>query len=205
MKVALDIDGVLLDFDSHWQTFTELLLGRPLPRLNNEYDLRSRYGLSEQESKLAWEAFYDQGQWAQILPYRCAIDAIDDFHLSGHTLLCITAAPRDVEVQRRKSLQNLGLDAHHIEFIGYHHDGNTKHEALLRHQPDVFIDDQLYNLLHGKECDVEHRIWLDRGDAQINIDHDNWQDVATHRAESLTAAWDAIAAISPLTQHSSFK
>jgi len=193
MKIALDIDGVLLDFDKHWREFASVFLQRDLVRLNNEYWLESRYGITKEDSDAVWAAFFEQEKWATIEPYQCALDMIAILHGQGHEIVCVTAAPEAVEVQRRMSLQHLGLEAHEIEFTGYHHEGNTKHEALTRHAPDIFVDDQLFNLSHGKECNIDNLVWLDRGDAQMNVRNGaDWGNYATHRIKSMMGLADII-------------
>jgi len=193
MKIALDIDGVLLDFDTHWRTFAIAHLERELPKLNSDYDLGTRYGVTKKESDSVWAAFYDQEKWASILPYPCALESVPRLHDSHHDLFCVTAAPEDVETQRRISLQALELEDKLIEFTGYHHEGNTKHEALSRHQPDVFVDDQLINLLHAQESGINHRIWIDRGDAQMHVKNaQDWSEIATLKITTLNSLPTAI-------------
>ena len=187
MKIALDIDGVLLDFDTHWREFAATYLQRDIVKLNDDYYLESRYGIVKADSDAIWAAFFEQEKWASIEPYQCALEAIEVLHKSDHDIVCITAAPQEVERQRRMSLQHLGLDAHEIEFTGYHHEGKTKHDALLRHAPDIFVDDQLINLSHAQECKIENLVWLDRGDAQMEVEKgSDWEAYATHRIESMT-------------------
>ena len=38
--VALDVDGVLTDFDAHWRQCAEHTLGRVIPRISEDHQLR---------------------------------------------------------------------------------------------------------------------------------------------------------------------
>jgi len=79
--VALDLDGVLLDFEAAWKTCAAWTLRRPVERITDDYALEDRFGLSRREVAKVWDAFHQGNWWERVHPYPEAWDLID--HLSG--------------------------------------------------------------------------------------------------------------------------
>ena len=68
--VALDVDGVLGDFESHWTICAREVLGRPIAKVNERHSLGVRYGLTSKEVDAVWRAFHP----ALFLPGRADPD-----------------------------------------------------------------------------------------------------------------------------------
>ena len=66
--IAVDCDGVILDFDQVFPLIGEHALGRPLPRLNRIYELDVRYGLTPDDLGRVFQAYLTHPQGWQGLP-----------------------------------------------------------------------------------------------------------------------------------------
>ncbi|MHB1882661.1 MAG: hypothetical protein ACYCPA_10815, partial [Acidithiobacillus sp.] len=73
--VALDVDGVLGDFETHWRQCAEEVLGRGIPRVNEDHHLRTRYALTGQEYDAVWCAFHED-RWADMPLYDHASELV---------------------------------------------------------------------------------------------------------------------------------
>ena len=56
--VALDIDGILCDFEGHWANCARRALDWPdLEKLNEAYHLHDRYGIPKADAYQVWDIF----------------------------------------------------------------------------------------------------------------------------------------------------
>lgn len=192
LKISIDIDGVVLNFNRHFQEYASKLTNTPIEQLSDAYNLNNRFGLCSELSKTIWTRFIGDGMYSSIPPYPDVKKWFDELKQSGHSFAFKTAISDSLETERRVSLQPLELHDELIYFTGDHGAGHTKHEAIKEYMPDVFIDDQLLNLKHAKELGVPHLIWVDNNDTQLqepSSDSDikaQWQDIATQRVTALT-------------------
>jgi hypothetical protein len=75
VKIALDADGVLSDFDKSWRLCAEQVLSRTLPMVASRYDLADRYGLTKSEIHIVWTVWNNTRGWCRVHPLESGIEA----------------------------------------------------------------------------------------------------------------------------------
>ncbi len=88
--VALDLDGVLLDFESTWRRCAEWTLRRSVVAICDDYPLEDRFCLSRREIDRVWDAFHRDGWWERISLYGDAWDTVEHLEDLGCSLWAVT-------------------------------------------------------------------------------------------------------------------
>lgn len=196
LNIAIDIDGVVLDFNRAWQDFASKLMNVHVEQLSDSYNLHERFGLTKSLASTVWQRFLNDGAYAHIAPYTGAKEWLESLIDEGHNILFVTAISPELEGVRRQNLNDISdkIGSIPIEFTGSHCAGHTKVDVLSKFKPDALIDDQLYNLKHGADIGVQHLIWIDNRDSQFEGIHEddlhpgirnNWESIATMRLDYL--------------------
>jgi beta-phosphoglucomutase-like phosphatase (HAD superfamily) len=188
MNIALDIDGVILNFIPAWVNHAQDILGKQVSKHQDVFDLSYRFNLSSEETALVWRSFSEHRKWANILPYRDAVNIADHLYDAGATQLStISATHIDLLDQRVHSLRNTQLSQEPVHLTGCPSLGVSKHAALELVGPDMFVEDQLANLQAAKEVGIEYRVFMDRSDTSQSHPEllDAPYDVATHIVKDL--------------------
>lgn len=196
MLIALDVDGVLLDYNTQFARLVERALDRPLRLIDPEaHHFANAYGITlSREDKQKVYALFDQEGWLTMPPMAQAVDAAQRLHADGHRLFCVSSMPPRFAEHRAQNLVNLGIPIDGV--IGSDRDEareghNPKAEHLIALAPDVFVDDQLRNFLDlpASIC----KVWIDRG---THDSPNNGMDpsLADHRFPSLFAFVEAFVA-----------
>jgi FMN phosphatase YigB (HAD superfamily) len=148
--IALDVDGVLADFDAHWRQCAEQVLGRNILQVNEDYQLRTRYGLhparglTRQEYDAVWRAYHD-GEWSRLPLYVHAADLIYALEDLGCQVWAVTSIDERHRAARAQSLHGLIL-AKRVLCVGHNASAHDK-AAILRHLEAVaFLDDHPANV-----------------------------------------------------------
>ena len=174
---ALDADGVLFDCDKSFRVVGSAHLGRELTKLNNQYDLRFRYGVTEEEVNDIFQAMlqHEHG-WGgmELMPF-----AKEAFLIlqEDYDIHIVTAISEDIRALREESLNRYGLFPKAIHCAGHH--AASKFDILKSINPVGFVDDRLRHLYESDF--IEHRVWIDNGDHQEGLEVDD----TLYRAESL--------------------
>lgn len=156
LVVALDIDGVVLDFLVQWEIACEQYLQRKVSIKKFVYSLPSRYGLTPQEFQGAWDYFLNAGHWERIPERANAIEHINEMCNMGIDVHLVTAANSNIAEARRKNLTTLGLPLS----VQIHCTNGFKAEKLAELQPGIFVDDHDFHLKEAKEVGVVHRVQI---------------------------------------------
>lgn len=161
--IAIDCDGVILDYDQPFSVIASEVLRRPVQKVNNIYELHIRYDLSIDELNAVFTAYREHPSGLRGLPLIEGADrVIRELRTMGHPLHMVTGIDPDAHHLR---LENLGL--YGIEFDEIHCVGagmKSKKDVLLRLDPCIFLDDRLHLLAEADH--VPHRVWIDRDDDQ---------------------------------------
>lgn len=174
--IALDVDGVLLDFDAGMRKLGQRVLGRTLVPRTRHFPLGQRYGLTQDEDRRLWDALSLDGfRDLPLLPG--ADDAVRRLRDAGLAIHLVTGIAPTLADVRLANLQDHGITVDGIVCVG--HGLARKDEALARLAPIAFVDDRLNHLAAAPF--VPHRVWIDHGDEQ----YDHSPEVATHRATRL--------------------
>ena len=164
--VALDVDGVLLDCDTSFAFVASFAFGRDVPRLNREYNLTKRYGLTQDETDHVFETMKSHPSgWGGMPVLSGAVEAALRLRELGYALHLVTAISEDLKDLRLECLAQAGLVPDGIHCAG--HAYASKANILRELNPVMLVDDRLHHLYDAPF--VEHRVWVDHGDHQDGL------------------------------------
>ncbi|MDD5279534.1 HAD family hydrolase [Acidithiobacillus sp.] len=139
--VALDIDGILLDFEGHWTDCARRVLDWPdLKKLNESYQLHDRYGLPKADAHHVWDTFHHEVQWANVPLYDHARDLVYALEDMGCQVWAVTSIRAEFHQARVDSLCGL-LPVGRVICVDPHHAPIEKVAALHRIGAVAFLDD----------------------------------------------------------------
>ena len=141
--IALDVDGVLTDFDAHWRQCAEHTLGRAIPQINEDHQLRTRYGLTWQECDAVWRNYHDD-EWFRLPLYNHAADLIYALEDLGCTVWAVTSIDVQHRVARAESLAGL-IPSGRIICVGHAAPASAKDNVLRDLGAVAFLDDHPAN------------------------------------------------------------
>lgn len=182
--IALDCDGVLLDFLTKWHEIAEYALQRSLPDLENAYDLSARYGLTQNERERVMRVFEAEHGWASLRPLPGAIESAIGLQQLGHRVIVVTSIDPLFEQARLQNLANHGFKPDAIYCVGVHA-GHTKGEAFHVEQPRVVVDDRLVYLKQAQGMIKTHHpelVWVNDGVSQ----HGHIPDFVQHEVDKFS-------------------
>ncbi|MFA6180593.1 hypothetical protein [Acidithiobacillus sp.] len=158
--VALDVDGVLGDFETHWRECAEEVLCRSMPKVNEQHSMGLRYGLSNKEMDAVWRVFHED-RWADLPLY----DHASELVLALEDLGCMVWAVTSIDVQHRaaraESLAGL-IPAGRIVCVGHAAPASAKTDVLRDLGAVAFLDDHPANANAALGL-VSLPVLLDRG------------------------------------------
>ena len=158
--VALDVDGVLGDFETHWWQCAEEVLGRGIPRVNEDHHLRTRYALTGQEYDAVWCAFHED-RWADMPLYDHASELVLALEDLGCTVWAVTMINERHEAARAESLGGL-IPAGRIVCVGDNAPASAKVAVLRDLGAVAFLEDHPANA-NAALGTVSLSVLLDRG------------------------------------------
>lgn len=162
-RIALDADGVILNFDVAWRRTGSALLGRELFSQAMVYDFSRRYGLSAEEEARVWDVFHQQEGIRRTPALPGAIDAVAALCAAGYDVHIVTAISPEHQAQRMDCLQRLGLPDIPVHCVGA---GGRKEDLLRWLSPGAYVDDRIKHLHEAERAGIPVRIWLDDGISQ---------------------------------------
>lgn len=164
--IAVDCDGVILDYDAPFSVVAQDVLGRPVQRQNRIYELDVRYGISSEELDQVFAAYRTHPQGLRGLPMlEGAADVLRALRQMGHPLHMVTGIDEENSPQRRENLALYGIEMDEIHCVGAGR--KSKADVLRRINPGMFFDDRLHLLAEADN--VPHRVWIDHGDDQYGL------------------------------------
>lgn len=163
--VALDADGVLLDYNLAYAHAWEKAFGYfPWEKDPNAYWAMDRWGVTRLTGG-ALERFrlvFDEEFWSSVPAMGGAIAACDQLVHAGYRLVCVTALPERFQRARAENLKSLGFPVEEVYSVE-HSSGpiSPKAGVLLDLNPVAFVDDYLPYML-GVPSHI-HRALILRG------------------------------------------
>lgn len=145
-KIALDCDGVILDYNQTWGKILATFLNKEvLPKkvayfAHNVFD----YHLSENETKKFYDMFHEHG-WCQMQALQGALKAINILQKKNFDIHIVTSIPQSAHLYRKNNLQHLGIDFSSLHTVGFQHNINMKKDIINVIEPIYFVDDLLQN------------------------------------------------------------
>lgn len=145
--IALDADGVLLDYNAAYREAWERAFGvRPRLVNPNAYWAIDRWGverLAGEELERLREAF-DDSHWSSIPALPGALNACKQLVLAGFELVCVTAINASFLDARRRNICDLGFPVKEVIATGgTASTASPKSIALTQLAPVAFVDDYL--------------------------------------------------------------
>ena len=147
--VALDVDGVLGDFETHWVNCAQGVLGRPMAKVNEQHSLGLRYGLTHKEVDAVWRVFHGDcspaaSHWATLPLYDHAHDLVYALEDLGCQVWAVTSIDPRHGSARAECLAGL-LPAKRIVCVGLAAPAQEKASVLHHLGASAFLDDQPAN------------------------------------------------------------
>lgn len=145
--IALDCDGVLLDFHLGYAAAWERAFGvAPAERDSQAYWPMDRWQVDRLgfDQRSAFRAAFDEEFWTTLVPIAGALEACHRLHEAGFELVCVSALEQAFEAARFANLRAHGFPIDQVIATG-HHEGarSPKAEAIHLLDPVAFVDDYI--------------------------------------------------------------
>jgi phosphoglycolate phosphatase-like HAD superfamily hydrolase len=145
--IALDADGVLLDYHSAYQHAWGKAFGQ-IPALK---DPKAYWPIDRWHVKKLtgdelshFRIFFDENFWNSIPPIQGAIDACKRLYDGGYELVCVSAVESQFEAARSENLRSLGFPISRMLATSNDESENSpKAKTLHTIAPVAFVDDYL--------------------------------------------------------------
>ena len=182
VKIGIDIDGVVLDFERLVRTYAELydvieLNGNGLIA-KDENRFQERYNWDETElTRFKNKYFISLSKEAKLMPG--VKDVIDLLKRDGHELIVISARGNDYNemknvVEKIFKKENLNFDKYYWKQV-------DKVNVALSEKIDIMIDDSYEICKKMSDVEIETLYFRDKNMKKINseyvIDVSNWGEI----------------------------
>ena len=161
--IALDADGVLLDFHLAYAGAWQRAFGQaPAERDPLAYWPMDRWKVERLDAKrrLQFRASFDEQFWATVPPIAGALQACQRLHDAGYELVCVSALELEYEAARLRNLKQLGFPIERVIATGNEAvERSPKADAIIELRPVAFVDDYL-PYLRGVPRDVHTALVL---------------------------------------------
>ena len=182
--IALDADGVLLDFHLAYAGAWERAFGAyPVEHDRQAYWPMDRWKVRrlEPEERLHFRRHFDERFWSTVPAVEGALEACHRLHDAGHELVCVSALELEFEAARLRNLREHGFPIERVIATGNAEgDRSPKAEAIEQLRPLAFVDDYL-PYLRGLPADVHTALVLRAPNGSPNAGPDLAWAKSTHR------------------------
>lgn len=143
--IALDCDGVLLDYNAGYAAKWEAVFGESLLLENpSAYHPNDRWGIKHvSASKMAYfQSCLDDSFWRSLPAIPGALDACNFLQRKEYELICVTAIENRFNSGRTENLKRLGFPISRVITTGDATKAvSPKAEVLNQIRPIAFVDD----------------------------------------------------------------
>lgn len=143
--IALDCDGVLLDFHLGYASAWQRAFGHaPAERDPLAYWPMDRWQVERLDvpRRAAFRAAFDEHFWTTMPPIDGARDACHRLQGAGFDLVCVTALDFEFEAARLRNLRDLGFPIERVIATGNAEGARSpKADAIEALMPIAFVDD----------------------------------------------------------------
>lgn len=146
--IALDADGVLLNYNAAFPGVHQKAFGRPLPQVRKAYHARNVYDLVLPKGTPEHDVFFAhfvEEDWRKMPALEGAVEACHALHDAGFRLVCVTSMPPEHAPARVHNFRELGFPIEDVIAVGRHGEGNPKLETIEMLSPMAFVDDLASN------------------------------------------------------------
>ena len=145
--IALDADGVLLDFHLAYAGAWRRAFGKaPAERDPLAYWPMDRWKVERLDAKkrVQFRASFDEHFWATVPAIEGALEACQRLHDAGYDLVCVSALELEFEAARLRNLKELGFPIERVIATGNDAvERSPKADAITELRPVAFVDDYL--------------------------------------------------------------
>lgn len=145
--IALDADGVLLDFHLAYARAWERAFGQfPAERDAQAYWPMDRWDVPRLGffGKRRFKAVFDEQFWSTVPAIEGALEACHRLHDAGFALVCVSALDERFEEARSRNLRELGFPLERVIATGHREAARSpKADAIEAVGAQVFVDDYL--------------------------------------------------------------
>lgn len=170
--LALDADGVLLDFHLGYAGAWERAFGRlPLERDPAAYWPIDRWQVERLDDarRALFRRHFDDRFWSTVPAIPGAVAACHRLHDAGFDLVCVSALDLEFEAARLRNLRDLGFPIERVIATGNAEGARSpKTRAIETLRPMAFVDDYL-PYLRGLPADVHTALLLRAPNGSPNV------------------------------------
>ncbi len=146
--IALDADGVLLDFHlgyaGAWQRAFGAMPRERDPLAYWPIDRWDVERLEDSDKRSHFRAHFDELFWSSVPAIDGAVDACHRLHDAGFDLVCVSALEAEHEAARLRNLRDHGFPIERVIATGNAAgDRSPKADAIAQLAPQAFVDDYL--------------------------------------------------------------
>lgn len=173
--IALDADGVLLDYNAAYRKAWGKAFGElPTLRDANAYWAMDRWGVNRLSGKELeqFRASFDENFWKSIPALPNAVRACEELHEAGFELVCVSAIDSHFQAARLQNLRDCGFPIERVVATSSNGNGiSPKAQALQELRPVAFVDDFL-PYLRGIPGDIHAALILRETNGSPNTGDD---------------------------------
>jgi phosphoglycolate phosphatase-like HAD superfamily hydrolase len=145
--IALDADGVLLDFHLGYAGAWRRAFGvAPRERDRLAYWPIDRWEVERLDNakRLHFRRHFDETFWTSVPAIDGALEACHRLHDAGFDLVCVSALEAEYESARLRNLRDLGFPIERVVATGNAAgERSPKADAITELDPEAFVDDYL--------------------------------------------------------------
>ena len=191
--IALDADGVLLDFNRAYGVAWQRAFGaHPNERDPQAYWPMDRWHVErlDDAGREHFRAHFDEPFWSSLHPEPGALDACARLVAAGFDLVCVSALDLEFEAARLRNLQDLGFPIQRVIATGNAEGPRSpKADAIARLRPMAFVDDYL-PYFRGLPAEVHTALVLRAPNGSPNHGDDLHMAKSTHQdLAAFATAW----------------
>ncbi len=161
--IALDADGVLLDFHLGYASAWQRAFGaHPRERDPLAYWPIDRWEVDrlDEPGRVTFRAAFDEHFWATVPAIDGAVDACHRLRGAGFDLICVSALDLEFEAARLRNLRELGFPIERVIATGNAAgERSPKADVIASLNPIAFVDDYL-PYLRGMPAEVHTALVL---------------------------------------------
>ena len=143
--IALDADGVLLDFHLGYASAWQRAFGHaPAERDPLAYWPMDRWQVERLDAtqRSVFRAAFDEHFWTTVPAIAGAVDACHRLQRAGFDLVCVSALEREFEAARLRNLRDLGFPIERVIATGNAEgERSPKADTIEQLRPVAFVDD----------------------------------------------------------------
>ena len=183
MKIGVDIDGVIINFEKELKVYAELFtfveLNRNIPTDKSEFLVQFRHGWSDKEFEdFGKKYFMEISRRTDFLPG--AVDVLKKLKKDGHELIIISARGTIIEEMKDVALERFKKVG--LKFDNYYWNQQDKVKVALNEKLDFMIDDNPDHCKKLVDAGIKSLFFRDSGTRELSesdslFEVNNWGEI----------------------------